>query len=150
MIFEKLQKDFLKALKDKDYEKLNVLRLINSAVKNYQIENLKKDKSVTDEEMVTVLRRQIKQRKDSIEQYRKGGREDLAKKESAEVEILMGYLPPTISDKEIEKIVELKIEELGAQRPEDAGQVMKYVMAELKGKADGSQVKKIVDSKLKK
>jgi len=145
-----LQNDIRESIKDamkaKDEVRLMVLRGLTAAFTNELVAtNRKPTDPLPDEDALNVIRRMVKQRKDSIEQFRKGGREDLASREEAEQKILETYLPQMMSREEIEPIVKLKIAEMQADKSK-AGILMGAVMSELKGKADGKMVKDVVES----
>ena len=145
-IAEKVEKDLVAAMKAREELKLSVLRMAKTSLKNKQVEL---GKPLNDDEAVAVLRTLLKQRRDSTEQFRKGGREDLATKEEAETEILQAYLPAEASDQEISAAVLSAIEETGAAGPQDLGKVMKTAMQKLAGKnADGKRVNQMVRAKL--
>ncbi len=144
----KILTDLKDAMKVGNSEKRDTLRLLDSMIKNAEIEKKKKDKGLNDEEVQEVIGRAIKQRKDSVEQYKSGGREDLAQKEQTEIEILSGYLPEQLSEEEVEKIVKDVISETGATSKADIGKVMGQAMNKLKGQADGNLVKSIVEKEL--
>lgn len=147
-IHQQIENDLKTALKSGDKEKAGVLRFLIAAVKNFQIEKKTQDEQyLSDEDIISVLKRQAKQRKDSIEQYEKGGRAELAEKEKSELEILENYLPVQMSEDEVRKIVETKAKELGVSNKSGFGKLMGAVMKELQGKADGSIVKKIIEEK---
>ncbi|MCD6422067.1 GatB/YqeY domain-containing protein [bacterium] len=143
-IKEKITDALKKALKEKDSLKTLTLRQVLSAIKNAEID---KKGELTDEEIGQVLLKEIKKRKESVELYRKGKREELAEKEEKEIKIIEEFLPEMLSEEEIGEIVEKTIEELSAG-PQDFGKVMGKVMGELKGKADGAVVAEIVKQKL--
>jgi len=147
-----LQNDIRESIKDamkaKDEVRLMVLRGLTAAFTNELVAtNRKPTVPLPDEDALNVIRRMVKQRKDSIEQFRKGGREDLASREEAEQKILETYLPQMMSREEIEPIVKLKIAEMQADKSK-AGILMGAVMSELKDKADGKIVKDVVESLL--
>jgi len=147
-----LQNDIRESIKDamkaKDEVRLMVLRGLTAAFTNELVAtNRKPTDPLPDEDALNVIRRMVKQRKDSIEQFRKGGREDLASREEAEQKILETYLPQMMSREEIEPIVKLKIAEMQADKSK-AGILMGAVMKELKGKADGADVKAVVEQLL--
>jgi uncharacterized protein len=145
-IAEQVEKDLVAAMKAREELRLSVLRMAKTALKNKQVEL---GKPLTDEQAVAVLRTLVKQRRDSVEQFRNGGREDLASKEEAETEILQAYLPAEASDEEIGAVVAAAIEETGATGPQDLGKVMKAAMQKLAGKnADGKRVNQTVRAKL--
>ncbi len=129
------------ALKKREKEKINVYRLLKSEIKNKEVEVMH---PLSDEEVMRVIASMIKKRRDSVEQYRKGGREDLAEAEEREIAILEELLPPPLSSEELEKIVSEVIQELGAREPSDFGRVMKVVMGKVQGRADGKEVNRIV------
>jgi uncharacterized protein len=135
-----------KAMKDKEEVRLSVLRGLVSAFTNELISKKKKpNEELSDDETLLVIQRGAKQRKDSIEQFRKGNREDLAEKEEAELKILEEYLPQMMSREEIEKIAKTKKEELGINDKSKIGVLMGSVMKELKNKADGKIVKSVIE-----
>jgi uncharacterized protein YqeY len=138
---ERLREDMKEALKAKDKVKLSTIRMINSLIKNAEIE---KRGELTDEEIVQLLMKYAKQRRESIEMYEKGGRQDLVEKEKAELAVVESYLPKQMTEEEIKEIVKEAIEETGASSPKDIGKVMKVVMPKVRGRADGSLVNKIV------
>jgi len=144
-LLQTLQEEMKQALKAKDTEKLSVIRMLISEIKKVQID---KKKELSDEEIIQVIQKYAKQRKESIKQYRDAGREDLAQKEEKELEIVSKFLPEQLSEEEINKIVEQAISETGASSMKDMGKVMKVVMEKVKGRADGSLVSKIVKEKL--
>jgi uncharacterized protein YqeY len=136
-----LSASIVTALKAKEKETVSTLRFFLSAVKNKE-KDLRRD--ITDDEVRSVALAQVKQRQDSIEQFEKGGRQDLADKEKAELEILKDYIPEQLSESELREIVKAAITETGAESMKDMGKLMKAVMAKAKGKADGKSVNKIV------
>jgi uncharacterized protein len=145
-IAERVEKDLVAALKAREELRLSVLRMAKTSLKNKQVEL---GKPLDDEQTIAVLRTLVKQRRDSVEQFRKGGREDLATKEEAETEILQAYLPAEASDEEIGAAVAAAIAETGAAGPQDLGKVMKSAMQKLVGKnADGKRVNQMVRAKL--
>jgi uncharacterized protein len=150
MLHQQIESELKSALKSGEKEKAGVLRFLISAIKNFQIENkLKGEEFLKDEDIVAVIRRQVKQRKDSISEYEKGGRADLVEKEKAELAILGNYLPAQIDDAKIREVVKEKIAELGIADKSGFGKLMGAVMAELKGQADGEAVKKMVEEELR-
>ena len=132
------------AMKKGDAERLSVMRLLNSAIKNEEIE-LKRE--LNDEEAQAVVGRQVKQLKDALKDFEAGGRKDLMDKTQKEIEILEEYLPEQMSDEKLEEIVGKIIEQMSAG-PQDVGKVMGAVMKEVKGQADGNKVREIVSKKL--
>src|SRR4030042_2294066 len=145
-LHQQIEADLKSAMKSGDREKAGVLRFLISAVKNFQIETKTKDKEyLSDDEIISVLRHQAKQRRDSISGYEKGGRADLAEKEKAELAILENYLPAQAGVEKIREVVKAKIAELGIADKSGFGRLMGAAMAELKGQADGDAVKKVVE-----
>jgi len=143
---QSLTADIVTAMKAKDQTKLTALRMLKTALTNKNIEKGRELESAEELQVVSML---VKQRKDSIEQFTKGGRKDLADKEQAEIEILNGYLPASASDDEIAAAVTSAIAETGATGAKDMGKVMKAVMATLSGKTvDGKKVSETVKAKL--
>jgi uncharacterized protein YqeY len=137
MLLETIQNDLKTALKKRDELQVSTLRLSLSEIHNRQIE---KQAELVDEDIVGVLRKEVKKRQESIEAYEKGGRQELADKESKELIILSKYLPQEMSPEELGKIVKEVIVEVGAQGPSDFGKVMGVIMGKVKGKIDGTKV----------
>ena len=143
---EKIQSHIADAMRSKDQLRLSVLRMMKSAVKNKEIDKMK---ALEEGEVIAVLNTLVKQRKDSVEQFRKGSREELAQKEEAEIKIIEEYLPAAASEEDIRRAVEEAMTETGAASMKDMGKVMKATMARLSGKsADGSRVSQLVKEKL--
>ena len=143
---DKIQADIADAMRSKEALKLGVLRMMKAAVKNKEVEKMK---PLEEPEVLAVFNSLVKQRKDSVEQFRKGGREELAQKEEAEILIIEQYLPASASEDDIRRAVEEAIQETGASSTKDMGRVMKATMARLAGKtADGSKVSQLVKEKL--
>lgn len=147
-LYERIQQDLKKALKEKEAIKLSTLRFLLSAIRNREIE-LKKRGKLTDKEITGVIRQQVKQRQESIEAYRTGKREDLASKEEEEMKILNTYLPQELSSEELEKIINQTIKEVKASGPADFGKVMGQVIKKAKGRVEGKMVAELVKGKLK-
>lgn len=143
-IKEQIKIDLKEAMKNKDEVVLSVLRMLISAIFNEEILKGKKEEGLNDEEVMEVLSREVKKRRDSVSQYEGAGRAELAEKEKKEVEILMKYMPKQLSAEEIEKIVEESIAESGAKSEKDFGAVMKILSPKIKGRADGKQVSEAV------
>jgi len=149
MLHQQIEAELKSALKSGEKEKTGILRFLISAIKNHQIEiKAKGEEYLKDEDIITVVKRQVKQRKDSIVEYEKGGRADLVEKEKAELAILENYLPMQISEEKIREVVKAKISELSITDKSGFGKLMGAVMAELKGQADGDVVKKVVEEEL--
>ena len=144
-LLNKLQTEMKNALKSKDKDRLSVVRMLISEIKKEQID---KKRELSDSEVLAVIQRYAKQRRDAIEQYKKANRQDLVEKEQKELNIVLEFLPKQLTEEEIIKIVNETIEEVGATSIKDMGKVMKSVMEKVKGRADGSLVSKIVKEKL--
>ena len=138
---DQVRADLTESMKARSAERTSVLRMLQAAIKNEQI-NLQHE--LADEEVMTVIRKAVKQRLDSIEQYTKGNRPDLAAKEQSELEILKTYMPPELSDEEIESGVREIVASTGAQSKKDMGKVMKEATARYKGRVDGKKIQEIV------
>lgn len=143
---EKITADLTVAMKAKETDRLSTLRMVKANLMNRQIE---KGSELTDDEVVKALQSLVKQRRDSIEQYEKAGRTELAAKEAAEVAVINAYLPQAASDSEIGAAVAEAVTETGASSIKDMGAVMKAVMVKLEGKsADGKTVSEAVKARL--
>jgi len=140
-LVDTIRKDMFQASKDGDKDRENILKMAIASVKNAEIE---KGEELKKEEIQKILRKEVKKIKDSIEQFKEMGRDDLVAKEVVQLEVLQEYLPQPLSEKEVREVVEAKIEELGAEDMRDMGKVMGAAMKELEGKADGNTVKDIV------
>ncbi len=138
---DKIDNDVKEALKSGAKDKVSTLRMLNAALKNKQID---KRRPLSDDEVVETVRSLIKQRKDSIEQFTKGGRQDLVDKETAEVTVLEGYLPQQLSREEVASMVRDVIAQTGAQGAKDMGKVMKALIPVIAGRADGKLVSELV------
>jgi uncharacterized protein len=138
--------DLTTAMKAQDAGRTSTLRMVKAAMMNRQIE---KGSELDDDEMQKLLRSLVKQRRDSIEQYEKAGRQELVDKEQAEIDVIETYLPQAVSREEIEQVVAAAIAETGATSMKDMGKVMKSAQAALAGKnADGKLVSEVVKAKL--
>ena len=142
---EQLDQELKAAMRDKDALRLSVIRMLKSAVKYREIELLK---PLDDAGVHAVISSEIKRRRDSVEQYRAGNRPDLADKEEAEIKVLQGWLPAQLSADELKALVEAAVQKSGAQGPKDMGAVMKLLMPETQGKADGKVVSELVKARL--
>lgn len=142
---ERLTEEMKTAARAKDKLRLSTIRLVRSEIKNREIAL---QHELSDDEILKLLATMVKQRKDSISQFKKGGREDLAAKEELELEILGVYLPEPLAAVEIEAIVKTVIAETGAAGKKDMGKVMQAVMARVAGRADGREVNRMVSSLL--
>ncbi|WP_033828376.1 GatB/YqeY domain-containing protein [Bacillus andreraoultii] len=144
-LLERLNEDMKHAMKNKEKDKLSVIRMIKSSLQN---ESIKLGKELSEEEEITVLSREVKQRKDSLQEFEKAGRSDLAEKIKTELTYVKKYLPEQLSEDELKEIIKEAIKEVGASSKADLGKVMSVVMPKIKGKADGSLVNKIVLTEL--
>ncbi len=138
---EKIRADMTAAMKAQEKERLSTLRMLQSSLKNEQINT---GHELSDEEAMTVIRKAVKQRQDSIEQYTNAGRTELADKEKSEMELLKTYLPAEMSDEELEGGLREIIAATGAQSKKDMGKVMKEATATYKGRADGKKIQEVV------
>ncbi len=141
-LLDTLNNDLKTAMKAGDDVGKRTLRGLKTAISRVQKEN--PDHNLSDDEIIAVLRKQAKQRRDSIEAYKQGGRDDLAAAESAELAVIEGYLPAQMSEEAITEIAQRVIAELGASSPRDMGRVMSKLMPQLRGQADGRLVSKVV------
>lgn len=145
-IRETIMNDIKTAMKEKDSLKLNTLRFLNSAIKNREIEM--RPNPITSEEIMGVIKKLVKQRKESIEQYSAAARQDLVDQETAELKILETYLPAQMSRSQVEALVAEIISKTGAKSVKDMGPVMKEVIARSQGTADNKLVSEIIKAKL--
>ncbi len=147
MLHDEIRSQLTTAMKAKDALRLRIVRGLLTAFTNELVAQKRKpDEKLSDEEALTVIKRAVKQREDSIEQFEKGGREELAQNERDELEVLKAYLPETMSKEEIQKVAMAKKAELGIEDKSKMGVLMGVVMKELKGEADGKDVKEVVES----
>jgi len=142
---ERIQGDLKSALKAGQKDAVRTLRMLEAALKNKQIELRR---PLEDAEVVQAIQGGIKQRRDSIAQYEKGGRPDLVAQEQAEADVLTGYLPAQLTDAELDAMVQAAIAEVGATGPKDLGAVMKRVMAQAAGRAEGGRINALVRARL--
>lgn len=142
-LIDKIEQDFLGAVKQRNAPLLLILRSLKNALHNLEIE---KKTVLTDEDIFGVVLKEIKQRRDSITEFKKGKREDLAKNEENEIKALSVYLPPEIDPQELKKIISGAIAQVNASAPQDAGKVMAILMPKLKGRVNGSElIKRVID-----
>ncbi|AKG35750.1 GatB/YqeY domain-containing protein [Paenibacillus durus] len=138
---ERLNEDMKQAMKSKDKFRLSTIRMVRSTIKNLEID-LKR--TLDDNEVLDILSREIKQRKDALQEFEKAGRDELAASNKAEIEIIAQYLPEQLSEEEIKVIVQQTIQETGASSKNDMGKVMSALMPKVKGRADGKLVNQAV------
>lgn len=145
-LMEQLTADMKDAMKQGEKERLSVIRLVRGAIRQAEIDG---KKTLSDDEIIDVLTKEVKMRRDSIEEFERGGRTDLVDKTKSEIAILIPYLPEQLSVDEVKKIVENAVAEVGATTAKDMGKVMGILMPRVKGRADGKLVNEIVRSLLK-
>jgi hypothetical protein len=145
MLREKIGAEMRDAMKARDQARVGALRMLMAAVKNAEVE-LRHE--LSDEEVLGVVTKEAKRRKESIEAFEKGGRDDLVAKESAELAVLEAYLPEQLGEEELARLVDEAIAETGASEQKDMGRVMKALMPKVKGRADGTAVSTLVKSRL--
>jgi len=148
MLKQQLQEQLKQAMKEQQELQKSVLRMLLSAITYYEIQKGGAGYEATDEDVMSVIDKQVKQRKDSIEQFEKAGRQELADKEKDEMSLLEKYLPEQMSEEEVRSIVKQTIEGMGSVTIADMGKVMGAIMPQVKGKADGNLVGKIVREEL--
>lgn len=144
LLKEQIKNDIKEAMKAKNELGLSVLRMVTVAISSEEINKSKREAGLNDEEVIEVLSREIKKRRDSASQYEGAGRAELAEKENQEIGIIMKYMPAQMTEEEIEKVVKESIDESGAKDEKDFGAVMKVLSPKIKGKADGKQASEIV------
>ncbi|OPH58577.1 aspartyl-tRNA amidotransferase [Paenibacillus ferrarius] len=142
---DRLNEDMKQAMKSQDKFKLSVIRMVRSTIKNQEID-LKR--ALDDNEVLDVLTREIKQRKDSLQEFTKAGRDDLAEGLKAELVILAEYMPQQLSEEEVKAIVQQTIQQIGASSKADMGKVMTALMPQVKGRADGKLINQLVQQLL--
>ncbi len=148
MTKQELRDELKQSMLAKNTEKTSVLRMVISALGYYEIEKGGAGYEASEEDVLLVLQKQVKQRRDSVEQFKAGGRDDLVEKETKELQMLEKYLPAQMNTDEITKLVEEAIAQTSASSPQDMGKVMGVLMPKTKGNADGGLVSKIVKEKL--
>ena len=148
MLKAKLREDLKQSMLAKTEVKTSVLRMLLSAINYYEIQKGGAGYEATDEDVLSVIQKEIKQRKDSIEQFKNAGRQELVDKESEELELLKEYLPEQMGEEEITKLVKEAIAQIGSTSITEMGKVMAALMPKVKGKADGSLVSQIVKKEL--
>lgn len=144
---EKIEADFKEALKNKEELKLSTLRMLRAGFKN---EEIKKGSPLDKEEILKLIKSEIKKRKDSLESFKKAGREDLVSKEEKELDILKKYLPQQLGEEELKNIIKETIQDLSEAEKQNFGKVMGKVMAKVKGSAEGQLVNRLVKEELEK
>ncbi|AXI40146.1 hypothetical protein CX649_11075 [Bacillaceae bacterium ZC4] len=145
-LLERLNQDMKQAMKNKEKDRLSVIRMVKASLQNEAIKLGKSE--LTEEEELTVLSRELKQRKDSLQEFENAGRSDLVEKVKAEIAVITEYMPEQLSEEELIQIIKTTISEVNATSKSDMGKVMGAVMPKVKGKADGSLVNKLVQGLL--
>lgn len=145
-LLEQLNQDMKYAMKHKDKARLNVIRMIKTSLQHEVIE--RQNSQLSEDEELTILSRELKQRNDSLQEFKSAGRQDLVEKLETEIQILQEYMPNQLSDDELEAIVQSTVQEVNAKSKSDMGKVMSAIMPKIKGKADGSKVNKLVQKHL--
>ena len=145
MLREKIAEEMRAAIKAREQARVATLRMLMTAVKNTEVEKLHE---LSDDEVLDVIAREAKRRRESIEAFETGGRADLVEKETAELNVLESYLPDKLSDEELTALVDQAVAETGASSPKQMGEVMKALMPKIRGRADGAQVSALVKAKL--
>ncbi|WP_312812078.1 GatB/YqeY domain-containing protein [Sedimentibacter sp.] len=143
---EKLMADMKEAMKSKSKVNKDVITMVRAAIKQREVDDRKE---LNDADIIDIIAKQIKQKKDSIPDFEKGNRQDLIDLTNQEIKILLEYLPPQLSDEELDSIVRDAIEQTGAQTKKDLGKLMALIMPKVKGKADGKHVNEIVAKYIK-
>jgi uncharacterized protein YqeY len=140
-------KEAMRAVDDPDHKsRLSAIRMLKADIMNNEIA---KKGELSDDDIIALIQRQIKTRNESIEQFEKGGREDLVEKERKEAAVLVKYLPEQMSDDDLRELAQEAVRETGASSPKEMGKVMAYMMPKLKGRADGKRVNQMVSSLLR-
>ena len=140
---EQLTADMKEAMKNKEKDRLAVIRMVRGAIRQQEIDG---QKELGEEDVIAVISKEVKMRRYSIDEFQKGGREDLVEKTQAEIDVLMPYLPAQLSEDEVRELVKAAVEQTGAASPKDMGKVMGVLMPKVKGRADGKMVNTIVKS----
>ena len=144
-LLDQINEDMKEAMKNRESFKLNVIRMLKGAI---QLEKINKKKELSDDEIISVVNKQIKMRKDSIAEFSKANRDDLVKQNEAEIEVLTKYMPPQLSKEEVNKIIDDAFAIVNPTSMKDMGKIMKEISPKLNGKADMGQVNMLVKSRL--
>ncbi|MCO7175679.1 GatB/YqeY domain-containing protein [Sporolactobacillus kofuensis] len=144
-LVDRLTTDMKQAMKAREKARLSVIRMIKTSLQN---ESIKLGKPLSEDEALAVLTRELKQRKDSLQEFKNAERQDLVDEVAVEIAIVQSYMPEQLSEQEVEALIDETISEVGAVSKADIGKVMKAVMPKAKGRADGSMINKIVREKL--
>lgn len=144
-MFNEIQNDFIKSMKNKDKKRLDVIKMLKGSI---QLEEKNKKENLTDDEIITIVVKQIKMRKDAIVEFEKGNREDLKNSYQEEIDILSKYLPSQLTIEEVNKIIDNAFIEVNPTSQKDMGNLMKIISPKVKGKADMGIINKIIKDKL--
>jgi uncharacterized protein len=144
-LLERLNQDMKTSMKNKEKTKLSVIRMLRSEIKNEEIE---RQHTLNDEEVIEVLMRELKKRKDALQQFEEAGRKDLVQQLQEEIAVIQPYLPEQLSEEELRELVREVLQETGATSKADMGKVMKAIMPRVKGRADGKLVNRLVQEAL--
>ncbi|MDN4594796.1 GatB/YqeY domain-containing protein [Polycladomyces subterraneus] len=144
-LLERLNQDMKTAMKNKEKTKLSVIRMLRSEIKN---EEIQRQHTLNDEEVIEVLMRELKKRKDALQQFEEAGRDDLVQQLREEIAVIEPYLPEQLSEEELRELVREVVQETGASSKADIGKVMKAIMPRVKGRADGKLVNRLVQEVL--
>lgn len=144
---EKIQQDFIEAMKARQEDRKNALALLKAAIMRWEVDGEKKEAG--DEAVLSLIQKEVKQRRDAAEGFRSGGKEEMALKEEAEMKVLQSYLPEQMSEDEVRAVVSETLAAAGISSKAEMGKAMGLVMAKLKGKADGGLINRVVASLLK-
>ncbi len=145
MLLDRIKKDLVTSMKNKDTFSLNVIRMVKASI---QMEAINKKRDLTDEEIISVIEKQIKMRKDAIIEFEKGNRLDLVEQNTKEIELLKKYMPEQLSEEEVNKIIDEAFKLINPTSSKDMGLIMKEVTPKLKGRTDMSKVSSIIKEKL--
>ncbi len=140
---EQLTADMKEAMKNHEKERLAVIRMVRGAIRQQEIDG---QKELSDDDVIAVISKEVKMRRDSMEEFQKGNRDDLVAKTQGEIDVLLPYLPAQLSEDEVRELVKAAVEQTGAATPKDMGKVMGVLMPKVKGRADGKMVNTIVKS----
>ncbi|RYG74734.1 GatB/YqeY domain-containing protein [Lentibacillus lipolyticus] len=145
-LIEQLNEDMKQAMKNKEKEKLAVIRMVKASLQNETIKLGKNN--LSEDEDLAVLSRELKQRKDSLQEFKSAGRDDLVRKLETEINVIEAYMPHQLTEEELEAVVTSTIQEVNATSKKDMGKVMNTIMPKVKGKADGARINKLVQKHL--
>jgi Uncharacterized conserved protein len=144
-LVDRLTDDMKQAMKARDKARLSVIRMIKTALQN---ESIKKGKALSEDEALIVLSHELKQRKDSLQEFKNADRQDLVDEVSAEIKVVQSYMPQQLSEEDVQSMINETITEIGASSKADIGKVMKAIMPKVQGRADGSLINRLVRNKL--